>query len=287
MEIIENREAQFMLLAGFIIAIGLVVITVLFNNIIFQTNIAGSTGADPMKYDIANMMQITSDEMKSAYRNATAQSGNNSQKINNFTIQMQNFNSNLSKIYALRAGGVNMSIDVRNWNDSRYANFTENGTAKGAVNWTVIENVNKTDVFELKNVTTSGSNFTVYVTNQTTGTFNWSMKIVNNTINNTINITKTSGSICSFFYNNYINLLGNFFGQCGFSSSYNFDNNVVKNYKIQFLNGSDASGTFNMTGNTTDGRRFVRARDYVLNGTVTLSTRIVKANITIPIPVPW
>lgn len=36
MGIIKNEDAQFMLLAGFIIAIGLVVTTVMLNNIIFE-----------------------------------------------------------------------------------------------------------------------------------------------------------------------------------------------------------------------------------------------------------
>ncbi len=288
MDIIENREAQFMLLAGFIIATVLVIITVLFNNIIFQTNIAGSTGADPLKYDIANMMQITSDEMKSAYRNATLQSGNKTQKINNFTMQMQNFNSNLSKIYSLRAGGVNMNIDVRNWNNSRYANFTENGTANGVSNWTVIENLNSTDLFNLKNITTTGTNFTVNVTNMT-GAFLWSMKL--NSSNITINKTWFGPGTCSFTRNDSVNILSiPNSTTCNTPSYvlYQFSSNVVgSNYKIQIINGSDASGTFNMTGNTTDGRRFTRARDYMLNATVTLSTSEIRANITIPISVPW
>ncbi len=275
MELIENREAQFMLLAGFIIAIGLVIITVLFNNIIFQTNIAGSTGADPLKYDVANMMQITSDEMKSAYRNATSQSGNNAQKINNYTMQMQNFNSNLSKIYALRAGGVNMSMDVRNWNDSRYANFTENGTTNGATNWTVMESVKNISVFALRNV--SGTNFEVNISNQTTGAFLWSLKLI---ASNQINITNRSSVPFTHTVNyTYIDLL---------NSSYNLSTSIRTNIsKIMFLNGSDAAGTFNMTGNTTYGSDFIRARDYILNATVTLSTSEVRADITIPVSVPW
>lgn len=278
MGIIKNREAQFMLLAGFIIAIGLVIITVLFNNIIFQTNIAGSTGADPLKYDIANMMQITSDEMKSAYRNATLQSGNNTQKINNFTVQMQNFNSNLSKIYALRAGGVNMSIDVRNWNEPRYANFTENGTASGAANWTVMESVRNISLFELRNV--SGSNFEVNVSNQTTGAFLWSMKLIGT---DKINITNNnSGPFTQTVNYTYINLLNATWVAYNFSAS--VGNNITK---ITFLNGSDAGGRFNITGNTTYGSNFTRARDYILNATVTLSTSEVRAKITIPISVPW
>lgn len=255
MGIIKNREAQFMLLAGFIIAIGLVIITVLFNNIIFQTNIAGSTGADPLKYDIANMMQITSDEMKSAYRNATLQSGNNTQKINNFTVQMQNFNSNLSKIYALRAGGVNMSIDVRNWNNSLYANYTDNGTANGASNWVVMENV---------------QNFTIILNIITSNTLNLSVRIANGTNASQFQDFSYSSPQKGFINNSNITTIPN-----------------TPPFTIWFSGGINATGNYTITGNTTYGRNFTRARDYMLNASVTLSTSEIRANITIPISVPW
>ncbi len=288
MELIENRDAQFMLLAGFIIAIGLVITTAMLNSIIFESNMAGTAGTD-LKYDIVNMMRVTSDEMRSAYRNATYNAS--MPKYNmavNFTNQMRNFTGNISKIYALHGEGVNISMDLSDWNNGLYPNFTENGTVNGSANWTAIESVNKTDVFELRTVNaTTLSNFTIYVTNQTTGAFLWSMKL--NVSNRTI--TKTSGgqNTCSLIGSSsygYINLLlGTWPSPC--DSTYNFSNNVVKNYKIQFLNSSDASGTFNMTGNTTDGRRFIRARDYILNATLTYSTSRVRANLTIPVSVPW
>ncbi|HEX7627605.1 MAG TPA: hypothetical protein VF354_01615, partial [Candidatus Methanoperedens sp.] len=98
MGIIENERAQFMLLAGFIIAIGLVITTVLLNNIIFESNMAGEAGGDSIKYDIVNLMRISGDEIKSAYRNVTAPGQNASLRYINFTNQMQNFNGNLSQI---------------------------------------------------------------------------------------------------------------------------------------------------------------------------------------------
>lgn len=289
MEIIKNEEAQFMLLAGFIIAIGLVITSALLSNIIFQGNMAGEAGADPLKYEIVNLMQITGDEMKSAYRNATALGGSNTQKINNFSKQMQNFNGNLSKIYALRGGGVKVSNDTSNWNSSRYANFTKNGTANGAVNWTVIENVQNVNVFKLTNVNTTGSNFNVYVTNQTTEAFLWSMQVVGSGPKNvSVNYSGcTPASQCprEFTVTDFptIDLLNEFSSP----PAYNFNYNLTgKTFKIQFLNGSDASGTFYING-TASGRNFTRARDYILNATVTLSTSRMRANITIPVSVPW
>jgi len=114
MGIIENRDAQFMLLAGFIIAISLVITTALLNSIIFESAVAGEAGVDPLKYDLVNLMQVSGDEMKSAYRNATNLGGTEQNRINNFSIQMQNFSTNLPRIYALHGEGVNVSWDASN-----------------------------------------------------------------------------------------------------------------------------------------------------------------------------
>lgn len=146
MGIIKNDSAQFMLLAGFIISIGLVITTVMLNNIIFESNMAGEEGGDPQKYDLMNLMQINADEMRSAYRNATNASTTKENMISSFSNQMNNFNANLSYIYARHGQGMNISLDVNNWNKSIYARFTENGTANGIKTWNVIENVRNSNI---------------------------------------------------------------------------------------------------------------------------------------------
>lgn len=251
MEIIDNRDAQFMLLAGFIIAVGLVITTMLLNSIAFEGNMAGEAGSDPIKYDMANLMQVTADEVKSTYRNATELGGEN--MTANFSKQMRNFNGNVSKIYALRGEGINMRWDVSNWENNSYANFTDNGTASGASNWIIIENVNY-------------SNIIVNETNVTTGTFN--INITNSTEVWQINFTVATPPNRTISNNDIIA-------------------NITPPYTISFVNGSNASGSFNITGYTSYGRNFIRARDYILNTTLTLSTSRVRANITIPVSVPW
>src|SRR5574341_2201642 len=130
MKIMQNQSAQFMLLAGFIIAIGLVITTVILNSIIFEVNTAIGTGIDPLKNDLINLMQITKDEVRSAYSYTIIYGGN-------FSRQMIYFSGNISKIYALHGEGVSVSWDTSNWNNGRYAYFTDKGSANGAANWTV------------------------------------------------------------------------------------------------------------------------------------------------------
>ena len=247
MGIIENERAQFMLLAGFIIAIGLVITTVMLNNIIFESNMAGEAGGDSIKYDMVNLMRISGDEIKSAYRNVTAQGQNPALKVTNFTKQMQNFNENISQIYALHGEVANLSLDINNWNSDlpRYANFTENGTASGTANWTVIENVSSSSI-----------SMNVIVTS---GTFQILLK---NTSSSLINLT------------------------AGTHTGLIFANSTIDPYSISFINGSNAYGNYSIAG-IASGKNFNRSRDYILNATIFFSTSDTRANITIPVSVPW
>ncbi|MFU8767833.1 MAG: hypothetical protein ACNA7I_09285, partial [Candidatus Methanoperedens sp.] len=112
MGLIDNRDAQFMLLAAFIIGIGLVVTTTMLNSIIFESNLAIDAGNDPSKNEIANLLEITRDEMRNAYRNANGT--NDGLKIENFTKQMQNFSAYIPLVYARHGGGVNITWNISN-----------------------------------------------------------------------------------------------------------------------------------------------------------------------------
>ncbi len=243
MGLIENRDAQFMLLAGFIIGIGLVITTVMLNSVIFEGNMAVGAGTEPSKNDIINLIQITNDETRAAYRNATNISMPTNLMSANFTRQTQNFSDNLSTIYALHGEGVNLSWDVSNWNNNIYPYFTENGMAGGAANWTVIQNVKDSNI--ILNITASGL-FNITLINSTTS---W------------INLTSTG--------------------------DFTFKNTSAQPYSIVFINGKNIEGRFKITGNTSDGKAFIRARDYILYANETFSTSRMRADITIPISVPW
>ncbi|VVB86405.1 Uncharacterised protein [uncultured archaeon] len=245
MGLIENRDGQFMLLAGFIIGIELVLTTVMLTSIIFEVNMATGGEIVASKNDIVNLMQITKDETRDAYTNATMLWGSKAQMINNFNKQTLNFTNNLSKIYALHGEGVNVSWDVSNWNNLQNASFTDNGTANGIANWTVIENV-----------TYSKINITL---NKTDNKFQIGL----------INRTKPK----------WINLTG--------TDSFGFINSTSSDpYSIVFSNGNTTFGNYSITG-IASGKNFTRARTYILNATVMFYTSRVRANITIPVSVPW
>jgi len=258
MGLIDNRDAQFMLLAAFIVGIGLVITTVMLNSIIFESNLAIDAGNDPSKNEIVNLMEITRDEMRNAYRNGTEIGNSLEDERDNFTKQMQNFSANIPTIYAKHGEGVNVTWNISNWNDSRHVNFTENGMAGSAANWTVVYGVTEVDTFKLY---VYGGEFIIKAINQSNN------EIWNLTVNNTIN---SPPYVLNPIYN--------------FTNATNDTNN--KPYSIYYENGNDAWGYYYING-TANNRTFVRARNYVLNTTVALSTSRIRANITIPVTVPW
>ena len=276
MRFIDNRDAQFMLLAGFIIAVGLVITTVMINSIIFESNLAIDSVNDPSKTEIVNLMEITRDEVRSAYRNATNNSGVTvSNQTLFFNSQMQIFGANIPKIYAKYGEGVNVTYPVEGWNNTPYANFTKNGTSGGVPNWNAVENVTNISYFAF-NANTK-TYFLINVTNST-GLI-WSMNL---TGGSNINITNKTGGTFNIedVEYNFINILNTTF-------EFN-DSTSGETYTITFVNGDDAWGTYKIQGERTDyNRAFTRERHYVLNATVALSTSRIRANITIPVTVPW
>jgi len=277
MGIIQNRDAQFMLLAGFIIAIGLVITTVMLNSIIFEGNMAVGGGSELSKFELVNMMQITRDEIKNAYINATLIGGTD--VTVNFSMQMNNFSANLPKMFALHGGAVNITLDIGNWNNTRYANFTDNGMPAGAANWTVVEgvNVSSVDVFKFYNVTkASGKNFKIEARNST-GSSVWSIEF-NDTHYIVTNITNTTnGSTPINPLPNDINLIDPIYY---FQSASSYGP-----VSIHIIYGNNSYGRFKIQG-IANGRVFYRERDYILNTTSTFSTSKFKLNMTIPVSVP-
>jgi hypothetical protein len=217
-------------------------------------------------------MQITRDEVRNAYCYANLPGTNNTDTFNK---QMNAFNGNISKIYALHGESVNITWETSNWAGSRYPNLTENGTANGVSNWTLMESVRNISSFQLRNL--SGSYFEVNVSNQTTGVFLWSFKL-----NGTDNITvRNSTGTYNYGVNfSYVDLL---------NSSYMFNISTAgdSSKKLRVLNGQNASGKFAIIGNTSYSSDFTRARDYVLNATINFVTSRVQANVTIAVSVPW
>jgi len=277
MGLIEDHEAQFMLLAGFLIAIGLVITTVMLNSIIFEGNMATESVTESSKYEMVNLMQITTDEIRSAYRNATVKKGSVPNMTLNFTRQVNNFSADLPKIYSMYGGGARITYE--NWTNKGYANFTDNGRPDGKDNWTVVEGVivKNLSVFNFT-INLTGSIFRIEARNST-GDPVWSV-LFNSTKYNVTNATNPANYTTDDFINgDQVNLT---------SPEYYFNASTFSYspVSIHIIYGRNAFGTYKILG-LANNRNFTRERDYVLNTTVALSTAKVKANISMPVTVPW
>lgn len=243
--IISNKNAQFMLLSSFIIAIGLVAITVMLNSIIFEGNKAIAAGSGTSKIDIANLIQTTRDEMRYAYKNSILLEEDGA--INNFNLRMKELRNYLPVIYAIHGEGIDIAWE--DWTDKKYAYFTENGTADGIENWTIMKNIQNSKItIDIEDISDP-----------------FSISIINKTKVWQVDFTGIGSRIID---DNEIH------------------DNIESPYSISIVNGANAIGRYNITGNTAYNRNFIRARDYMLNTTIVFSNDKVRANITIPVTVP-
>lgn len=275
MGLIEDNDAQFMLLAGFLIAIGLVITTVMLNSIIFEGNMAIGSITGDSKYEMVNLMQITTDEIRSAYRNSTEKDSNKTNSTRNFTRQVNNFSADLPKIYSMYGGGA--KITYENWTNKGYANFTENGRPGGNNNWTVVEGVivKNLSVFNFT-INLTGSIFKIEAQNSA-GSPVWSIELNTTNYYNVTNVTNSTSMLIPS--DGVFNLT---------SPEYYFNASTSSSspVSIHIIYGRNAFGTYKIQG-LANNRNFTRERDYVLNTSVALSTSKVKATISMPVSVPW
>ncbi|MCQ6961719.1 hypothetical protein [Methanolobus chelungpuianus] len=264
-----NNSAQMILIAGFAIGMGIVVLTVMLNNIIYASNTASEANIETNVFDFANTMKITTQAYEKAYTGSSIDSS----YISNYTNIMATSYAPSGFIFKLSNGPLQEPY------------FTANGLSNGKSEWTVVERVNKTDVFELEiNTSTIGNepNCLVVEALNHSGMF-WSVRIFNSsgmyyanvTDSNSTNILRTVpiGS-------GYINLTNN--------TDFHFDTMTAgEQYKIRIVNGSQAGGTFSLAGNLTNGKPFEIRRYHVLNATMSLNKNgHLEMNVTIPITLP-
>jgi len=260
-----------LLVAGFTLAVALVITTVMLNDILFEANTAREPTSDPALYDLANLIQLTITETQQAYQNNT----------NTPSMNLNSISSDLSKYFAYNGEGVKIK-----WNVSKVASLTESGLPGGG-EWTVVENVENVTSLIFK-VSIPG--------NESAARFSMEIKeapwtiIVEADGATVTNVTNGTGKeVCG---NNTID--------CGVNASSPFKIDVLNlsnlqffenvagkgPYSITFSSTGNVTGWYRIEGNYTSGRRFQRSRGYVVNTTIAFSTSSLRFNATIPVPVP-
>lgn len=279
MEVFDMRKwsdsGQMILIAGFAMGIGIVVLTVMLNNIIYASNTASEANIETNVFDFTNTMKVTTQAYEKAYTGTSIDDA----YISNYTKKM-------SESHALSGFIFTLS------NDSlQQPYFTENGLSNGKDEWVVVERINQTSNFEIflnaSKLENESNCFVIEAINQS-GMF-WSARIFNSsgtyyanvTDSNSTNILNTVliGSGSGTFYMNLTN-----------NTPSNFHFNTLtagEQYKLRFVNGSHSGGIFTISGNLTNGQPFEIRRYHVLNATMSLNKNgHLEMNVTVPITLP-
>lgn len=273
-----DDAAQLLLIAGFAVGVGIVVLTVMLNNVIYASNIASESSIDTFRFDMENSIQMSTEAYEDAYQH-TMDMGAFNQTL--FEQQITSYSKKASENYG--ASGFTFHLGNNNISEPYYS---QNGLEDGKDEWTIVKNVNFSDafVFEIpnsSNLANESESLIIKAVNDS-GTL-WSAKLYNSTgiINMTIrddsNILGTKEISGGF---GLINVTGD-------EPFYHFQEHTDGNdYSIKILNGSHTKGTFYISGNLTNGNSFSTARYKVVNPTLTMSSSDIKLNRTIAISLP-
>ncbi|MEZ5335579.1 MAG: hypothetical protein R2741_10250 [Methanolobus sp.] len=182
-----DDKAQLLLVAGFAVGVGIVVLTVMLNNVIYASNIASESSIDTSRYDIANAIQMTTEAHEDAYRSAMQSGSFNNTSYEN---HLDAYEEMASRNYAI--SGLTFSMENSSFHE---AYLTRNGLYDGKNDWTVVSNINTTDIFLLEINDTAklgnSSNSLLITATNNTGLI-WSLEIYNSSGN--INITVSDDS---------------------------------------------------------------------------------------------
>lgn len=278
-----NDSAQLLLIAGFAIGVGIVVITVMLNNVIYASNMASESSIDTSRYDIANAIQTTTEAYQDAYRYAITESGLNNTAYNRY---VNSYSRKASQNYA--TAGFTFHLQNHDYSEPY---FTHNGLAGGKNNWTLVSNVDTAEVFYITpNTSVMGneSNPLVVEAVSNSGSSLWSIEMYNSS--GKVNITVIDGSLTPRYKNDTgsnpeINITGNLINSATFSFNY-FLSTTGKDYSINIYNGNSTAGMCTISGNLTSGQQFTLMRHHVANPTLRMSSSQMSINRTVPIILP-
>ena len=276
-----DDKAQLLLLAGFAVGLGIVVLTIMLNNVIYASNIASESSIDTARYDISNSLEMTREAYENAYISATG-SGSFSSTI--FEQHLEAYSEKAAESYAI--SGHTFNFDNYTLNE---AYMTQNGLGSGADNWTIVKNINTTDSFLLEINDTSklgnSSNSLMITVTNSTGLL-WSIELYNSSGNINITIRDQSTIIQQEIASTFINVTANEIDNNPSASLQFAPHTDGKDYSINVIGGSNAVAYCTFSGYLTTGESFMFARYFVANPTVTMRSSKMSITRSLPISLP-
>ncbi len=280
-KMISDDNAQLLLVAGFAVGVGIIVLTIMLNNVIYASNVASEASIDTSRYDIANAAQMTTEAYEDAYRYATTNGSFNNTK---FETYLGSYSELAAKNFAM--SGFTFKFKNNSLND---AYFTQNGLSDGRDDWTIIKNINTTDNFvvEIPDVSSLGdSSDSLMISVTNSSGLLWSLEIYNSS--GTINITVSDHSsvIGTYTTSSHINVTGD---RIDFATPATFNFNSLTDggdYSINIRNGSSAVGYCRFAGDQTSGDPYVFARYWVANPGIEMTSSEMRIVRRMPVSLP-
>lgn len=269
-----DEKAQLLLIAGFAVGVGIVVLTIMLNNVIYASNIASESSIDTSRYEIANAIQMTTEAHEDAYK-AAMESGSFDSTI--YEQHLEVYETMASRNFAISG----FTFDFKN--NTRYEPYyTQNGLPDGRNNWTIVSNVNTTDLFvmEVNGTTLGNSSNSLLITATNNSQTLWSIELYNSSGTIQANISNGTSIIGSVTGSTYLNITEDV-------ATYHFQSLTDgKDYSIYVVGGNNSAGLFTFQGYLTNGENYRFARYWIVNPTITMHSYEMDMTRTLPISVP-
>ncbi|MDG6244208.1 MAG: hypothetical protein QCH31_07430 [Methanolobus sp.] len=277
-----DENAQLLLVAGFAVGVGIVVLTIMLNNVIYASNIASESSIDTSRYEIANAVQITSESYQDAYIYA----------METGTFNNTAFEEYLHSYAFMASGNFAISGITFNFENNTLHDpyFTQNGLDNGRDNWTVATNINSTDLFllELPDVSKLGnSSEKLMITATNSSGLLWAIELYNSGGKINITVRDRTTILGTYTASSQVNITGDTKDFGSDSAAFHFSALTTgHDYSINVINGSKALGYCTFSGSMSSGEQFGFARHKVVDPRVTMSSSQIYIKRDLPVSLP-
>jgi hypothetical protein len=282
-----DESAQLLLIAGFAVGVGIVVLTIMLNNVIYASNIASESSIDTSRYEMSNIVQNSREAHEVAYEYATINGDFGTFNNTKFDDYIESYMYKTSQSYGM--SGLTIHIENSTLIDPY---FTHSGLADGKDNWIMLSGINTTDDFAIA-ISTSilaeeTNKLSIDAMDQSTKNLLWSMEIYNSSGNVNITVKNSNTTIGTYqSTSGEIDIANDIIHPSNITATFKFADSVANhNYYIMVNNGNHTVGTYSISGTFTSGQTFTQARYRTVNPTLTVSSSNMHMNRTLPISLP-
>ena len=278
----DDDSAQLLLIAGFAIGVGIVIFTVMLNNVIYASNMASDSSIETSSFELGNVLALTSQAYGDAYKSAISSGTFDS---NVFKAYLSSYQGEVAKSFAL--SGTSLEIENSSFIN---AHFSKNGMADGVADWLLVRNVDLVDTFiiEIPDASTLDdvSSCLRIEAVETGGNLLWAMDVYDSGGNVNVSVMDSNSTLGTISSSGYLNVTGNYVDGTSYFNFHFNDLTSSHEYQINVINGTAGEGTLTVSGDLADSQPFTIARHSVVLANITIASADKEIFVSYPVPVP-